>query len=871
MNPLRKNILIVLWAAFSLAACTNDDLVQPATPQEIEADPGSIVLTLPGTTRALSEAERQQYAASTAAEKAIDCLDVLVFPADGNDQAQCVFHKHFNKTDIRQTTPAEGDEATSYVTMARKAEFDATTQYKVYVLANADEDLNTQLEGFLPAEGGTPKTLGDLKTLVVNTPAVYLTGIERYVETPVDTPEYFLMDATATSTDKGTDSAAPTGVEPLTLNDGNLSEGTQIYATLRRAAAKVTLILNAEEGHVMFPPKRGWLPLVTTAEPEGSLTETADQTAAARFRITPTNIRLDAYAFDPLTGAEADDYLPSQASLGTETKADIFMECVDEEDFADEDKDKHMKQVSTYTYAYPHRWEGSASTYAEGSYLVVRVPIFYNADDGQLEENPSVVAWTPNGEGDSKEWITNAGTRYYAHNYYKIPMGKDSRLDRNTHYVVTGTISAPGSSHPDTPMTLEDIEFKVVNWQPQDVNIGDDAGVHYLYVNKTAYSIRNVAEDRTLTFSSSSPITITVKEAYFTDKEGNNKYYYWDNKKTDTQYHPNYNAKGELLDETITAASAETGALSGDIVLNSPVPDNNLPRTIVLTITNDDHDMVEVTVTQYPLDWIQYTEGVYSYWDDDQWSTYEYKRRGRGAPNGQPYTGASKGSTDGYTWKGAAHGGFSSKFVTPGKQIHEYQYKNSGGWNPTYRLTDAGNLSNLSDYRMYHIQITSTSDEYVLGRPKLDENGHTAAGDDNAQMVSPSFMINSQLGATTGLTISNKDTDLPWAHSYADHYAEVFIDSKGEKCVYRDWRLPTEAEYKIIQKFQGINNNGTDAMFLVMNGSGYWTASGHVENDKFPNGSPYCLRLVRDVYDGESDGDKVEQLFNDRSKWQKNN
>lgn len=884
MNPLRKNIhiLTILWAALSLAACTNEELVRPVTPQEIEADPGNIVLTLPGTARALSDGQEDEYAQSTKPEAKIARIDVLVFP-DGEDKnASCVFHKRFTADNDIKTTTGTNGETTSYVVMAHKSEFNASQEYKVYVLANANSATRGELDAFLPTDG-TPKTLADLKTLVVTTERVYLTGIDRYVnadqnkptEGTVDgnIPRYFMMDATATSTDNGTSSTAPTNVEPLTLNDGNLTEGTKIYATLRRAAAKVTLILNAEEGTVKFPPERGWLPKVTGTQ-GGEATETTDQTAAARFQLTPTNIRIDAFAFDPLTGAESDSYLPATADLST-APAPIFVEKVGTE------------QVSTWTYAYPHRWEGSASTYAEGSYLVVRVPIFYNSKDGKLETNPSDATWElSESSGGNKEWTTGEGTRYYTDNYYKIPMGKDSRLERNTHYVVTGTISAPGSTQPDKPVELTNIAFQVVEWQPENINIGEDDNLHFLYVNKNAYTIRNVQEDHTLTFSSSHPVTITVEEAYFTDKTGTNKYYYKDGEKT-TAYK---NAKGETLDLTITASADDSnGALSGGITLDSPVPDNNLPRIIKLKIENDERDIEYVTITQYPLDWIQYTEGVYSYWDHDQWSTYEYKRIGRGTPS-PPYTGASKDKSKPYEyeWTGGKTGGFSSKYVNDQKKIVLYQYNNTGGYYGNYVLADGDSPNNLVDYRMYHIQITSTSDEYVIGRPKLDENGHTMAGEDNAQMVSPSFMINSQLGATTNLDVSNANTDLPWAHSYADHYAEVFEDKDGNKRVYRDWRLPTAAELRIISKFQGTDGtlgstrgNEADAMFIVMNGYSYWTASGVEINGaeknpdgsvkpNFQNASPNCLRLVRDVYDGEEKAELVSDLFDNASMWQKN-
>lgn len=881
MNLLRKNIhfLIILWAAFSLAACTKDELVQPSTPQEIEAAPGSIVLTLPGTARALADGQEDTPAQSTEPEAKVARMDVLVFPDEREDDAACVFHKRFTANEIK-TVAATGDgEATSYVVMAGKSEFEASTHYKVYVLANAREDTREDLDAFLPADGA-PKTLADLKTLVVTTERVYLTGIDRYMEgsdkpnegeiQDPDIPKYFLMDATATSTDQGTDASAPIKVESLTLNDGDLTSGTKIYATLHRAAAKVTLILR-HDTNVKFPPNRGWLPKVAGAE-GGEPAETTDESAAAYFRMTPTNIRIDAFAFDPLTGASDDGYLPVTATLRTEDTP-IFVENVG----ADE--------ISTWTYAYPHRWEGSASTYAEGSYLVVRIPIFYNSE-GNLEADPSDATWTAAGSGDDKEWTTEVGTRYFTNNYYKIPMGKDSHLDRNTHYVVSGTISAPGSTQPDTPVELENIDFQVVEWIPQDVNVGDDADLHYLYVNKEEYSIRNVEEDHTLTFSSSLPVEITVEEAYFTDREGTNKYYYQNGNKT-TDYK---NAKGETLDLEITA-TADNGseALSGGITLHSPVPNNNLPRIIKLKITNDAGDTEYVTITQYPLDWIQYTEGAYSYWDDDQWSTYDYKRIGRDAPS-TPYTGAWRDTKDPDNWTGTDIGDFAAKYVKNqggSEVIWSYKYAQSNYYPYDYVLSDGNTQSNWVDYRMYHIQITSTSDEYVIGRPKLDANGHTMAGEDNAKVVSPSFMINSQLGAKTG-NVADNENQMEWAHAYADHYAEVFVDPEtGEKRVYRDWRLPTAAEIRIISKFQGTDgtlgstpNNQADAMFIVMNGRSYCTANGMVINGteigpdgnvipNFPNATDYAIRLVRDVYE-DKDGDPVGTVFQDTRKWQKN-
>ena len=60
---------------------------------------------------------------------------------------------------------------------------------------------------------------------------------------------------------------------------------------------------------------------------------------------------------------------------------------------------------------------------------------------------------------------------------------------------------------------------------------------------------------------------------------------------------------------------------------------------------------------------------------------------------------------------------------------------------------------------MYHIRITATSDKYNIGHPRIDDNGYTEMSDDNAQLVSPSFVIASRLGTIrSGASSSNLQT-----------------------------------------------------------------------------------------------------------------
>ncbi len=115
----------------------------------------------------------------------------------------------------------------------------------------------------------------------------------------------------------------------------------------------------------------------------------------------------------------------------------------------------------------------------------------------------------------------------------------------------------------------------------------------------------------------------------------------------------------------------------------------------------------------------------------------------------------------------------------------------------TYRdpISSEGTFTNLTNNHMYVIQISSTSDKYVLGRPYVVNN----VSQDN--VVSPSFMIASQLGAVSYYSSAD------YAAAAAEHcarYMEVGTDGKR----YIGWRLPTAAEISVIGEYQqGIIGN----------------------------------------------------------------
>jgi hypothetical protein len=178
-------------------------------------------------------------------------------------------------------------------------------------------------------------------------------------------------------------------------------------------------------------------------------------------------------------------------------------------------------------------------------------------------------------------------------------------------------------------------------------------------------------------------------------------------------------------------------------------------------------------------------------------------------------------------------------------------------WGPFY---------NERNHRMYHIRINSSSSEYTLGRPVMvDANGnrtndatgaYTAEGESNSRMVSPSFMIASQLGAVrSGKTGYDRDD----AAYHCSQYVEVYKLAKyeegalsttinGETVYYkelRDWRLPTASEIKII-----VDHQEGVAMDIVLGGGRYYSAgtSQYTSTGQDDNDQTIYTRCIRDAY-----------------------
>jgi hypothetical protein len=285
--------------------------------------------------------------------------------------------------------------------------------------------------------------------------------------------------------------------------------------------------------------------------------------------------------------------------------------------------------------------------------------------------------------------------------------------------------------------------------------------------------------------------------------------------------HPEYAAYLKSQEEYEAAVDA--------IEASSMDSHGNAIRYMRFRVTNETGQTAEFTVTQSPTLYITNEHGYYSYRSDFGGTTYEKK----GNPN---YAGADWASSKWqYTSTASNSNLFGSKYAATSGSSYDIKYYY---WdNNTKRSRDIGGLNNP---RMYHVHVTATSALYTVAIPRLDENGYTLGNADNSKLVSPSFMIASQLGAT------QSPSSVTVAASHCKEYIEVTRDGK----IYDDWRLPTEAEVKIILDHQ----YASDAMAEVLSGKYYWcayTADGknYVQNTQTTStSSNTAVRCVRDNY-----------------------
>lgn len=171
---------------------------------------------------------------------------------------------------------------------------------------------------------------------------------------------------------------------------------------------------------------------------------------------------------------------------------------------------------------------------------------------------------------------------------------------------------------------------------------------------------------------------------------------------------------------------------------------------------------------------------------------------------------------------------------------------------PTYYTSEKGVKSNLRNQLesnhnnpyMYQITTLASDGNIVWGFPPVNNNGETENSDEVANMVSPKFMMASQLGATSTMNYNSGVSNC------RNYWEETVIN--GITVRYDDWRLPTKAEIKYIDDLQHNTNNPQG---VVMRGNYYWSArSTEAYKMKSPlsssgSTSSAHVRCIRDIKD----------------------
>ena len=731
-------------------------------------------------------------------ESAMSHIDVVIY--EYSDKTYTPFH--YERIDVSATPHGKATIAKT------KRDFKEMGQYRFFVIANSTLPSSAYYDN-----SGKILDYNTFLKLDQTDNYIHLAGIEYGVEGSIY-PQMFLMDGVAYMGD-----SEPATAGNIVINDPDTDEDVTIKVTLRRAAAKVQIAIT----------------------PGDNVTLTKELMALSNgymVRNMPVRTTLTAEGGYPLNNAGANPYWKSSAISQTP-----YFELIP---MMDEGGNTTNYQVKLTLYCYSHTWQKDEA-FERGTSVVVMLPMIYDGVE-------------------------------YVNNYYQISFSKREGSDaesyhlikRNTYYDLRINLNAPGAEDFNEPETIENITYFTAPWEKVDLEVTGENTVKYLKVNKNKLYMYNISDDTSsLYFSSSSPVTVQFVSG--------SAYYY--NK---------YNVKTMLKDNAVNInGSTEAGSTSGNISVHSDIPTNNTIRYFQLKVTNQEGMSEIIDVELYPLIYI--TNGLpwYSYRDD-----YYYRTTGGHSWTGDVASGTTNGDlpttyeyagdhivsvnnitsvdltnkTAKYTYTSALPDnskGWTASKVRGNKSGNNYvinyyyfTYNKKSGWSKNEKSCETHNVRN------YHVRMMASSGDYTLARPALDEHGYTASDEDNAKLVSPSFVIASRLGAVlssySGLSSMSNDKKLIVFADHCKNYVEVDDvndDKKAPVVVYDNWRLPTEAELKIIMEIQGTKDSNADAIDYLLNGRYYMSASGPVFNEKYDktnsgtaSNDNAAIRCVRDAY-----------------------
>ncbi|WP_302336282.1 hypothetical protein [uncultured Porphyromonas sp.] len=397
--------------------------------------------------------------------------------------------------------------------------------------------------------------------------------------------------------------------------------------------------------------------------------------------------------------------------------------------------------------------------------------------------------------------LKKEGETTVVYNYYRVALTPaESHFTANKLYDLTLGIHKLGSTTPEEPVSITG-SLSILPWTLCDDQY-DLPAANYLEVSEREAHIYNV-ETHTISYESSKkPVTTQIVEVSFSYVNG---------------------ATGQAITDAIPTSSDQYPTITvvgNQIKIESKLPINNIPKKIRIKVSNGIAELdKEVTVYQYPSHFITHTNGAKS------------SRR----PNGRLADGLNNKAIYRITVQNPPAGmilGF------PPRETTDFW---PGYWNGSRWVLNGGNKTS---------KLTTKRDA------------------ETAQMVSPSFELASQLGATKrwpyleyGWTEGGSWFNPTWSRTNkigafeetalcdCALYTETRIVD-GQEVTLDDWRLPTEAEIRLIDQLQ---NDPNSAVKSIMTGRYYWSAKSDaaIELQGGSEGSPTkaYTRCVRDVKD----------------------
>ncbi len=807
MKRLLQHIFLSCATACMLVAC----FAEGECPGGVEEPTGDdIVLNFTITQAPISRADQVQVQ-GVGVENAVEHLDVLIFEESTTGFDADNKRVHYERIEVK------GANSGKIFLNAKRQDFnnngqDPTQKYWVYLVANSTMDKNVW--------DANIKDVKALKELTDTNYDIHVTGDPS----ASGAEQKFLMDGIA-YVGNGTEPAEAT---PIVLNDGQgSSKNTELSVTLRRAAAKIVVTINkGESTNIKFA-------------------ET--QPAQAGYYLLHMPVKATVVAGGEMSADEEENKLKSSDPYnGTYFKWGVS-------------EGVQQNQIVVQGYAYPHDW-GGTEIYTNQVSMIVNIPISYNGTEA-------------------------------SRNFYMIPISKEHVLKRNHLYTVNVTINTKGAESEENAIQLNDIRYSAIPMEEVHFNVGVETNkVAYLTLNHQEMEMHDISKDTTtMEFTSSSEITnVSIDSVYYYNKYGvktnittatgttNNKQNYYTYTDPETG-----RTSQKLIRDSIQIVPAQ--GMNGKITIKSPVPQNNTIRYIKVKVTNRDGLIKSFTIKQYPLVYITNIQGWYSYRDDFGGTTYQ--ERGAQGVVGISYTGKTADNKPKYeyyyntyySYSSGLFGGTRTEWSTNYSPFWrsrvavgiETDLYNTGKsdvatfyWTNQTTSQRKTNSTSKNNAKMYHVRVTATSNEYTLGKPRLNSEGYTDDSEENAQLVSPSFMIASRLGVVTTDNVSPIDLDteentytqeeydlaLAIIREHCKQYVEVYIDENGNPRHLKDWRLPTDKELGIIIGLQGGSDdeNELDAIDFLLNAKHYWSARKPIRNTKSTT-SGTSIRCIRDA------------------------